>query len=177
MAQFFKAKRTNSAKNHIIKDVHVEKVDHQGRGIAYFKNSPLFIEGGLVGESLDIQIVENKKNYSTGVIKKVNRASVMRVAPTCPHYEECGGCQLQHLAQDNQIAIKLEGLQSLFKRFAKHQPLQLAQPIIDDAWGYRRTARFGVQFDNKSKKLKMGFRRSASNDLIEQRVCPVLVPS
>ncbi len=176
MAQFFKASRTNSAKNRILKNVQVEKLDHQGRGIAYFQNKPLFIDGGLSGESLDIQILESKKRYSKGFIKKINLASELRIEASCPHYNECGGCHLQHLNHEQQIKIKSAGLISLFKRFAKQAPLQLENPITGKAWAYRRTARLGLQFDKKLKLLKMGFRRALSNDLIEQKVCPVLIP-
>lgn len=176
MAQFFKASRTKSAKNRILKNVHVEKLDHQGRGIAYFQNKPLFIEGGLCGESLDIQILESKKRYSKGLIKKINQASELRIAARCPHYHECGGCHLQHIDHQQQIKIKSQGLLSLFQRFAKQAPAQLAEPVIDQAWGYRRTARFGLHFDKKSKQLRMGFRRASSNDLIDQKVCSVLLP-
>lgn len=176
MAQFFKVSRTNSAKNRILKNVQVEKLDHQGRAIAYFQNKPLFIDGGLIGESLDIQILESKKRYSKGAIKKINQASDLRIEASCPHYHECGGCHLQHVEHQQQLSIKEDGLISLFKRFAKQTPLQLEKPISDKAWGYRRTARFGLQFDKKSKQLKMGFRRALSNDLIEQKNCPVLLP-
>ncbi len=112
MAQFFKASRTKSAKNRILKNVHVEKLDHQGRGIAYFQNKPLFIEGGLCGESLDIQILESKKRYSKGLIKKINQASELRIAASCPHYHECGGCHLQHIDHKQQIKVKSAGLLS-----------------------------------------------------------------
>ncbi|MFT5654176.1 MAG: 23S rRNA (uracil1939-C5)-methyltransferase, partial [Psychromonas sp.] len=40
MAQFFKASPTNSIKNHILKNIKVEKLDHRGRGLAYFQNKP-----------------------------------------------------------------------------------------------------------------------------------------
>ena len=176
MAQFFKSARTNSAKNHILKNVQVEKLDHQGRGIAYFQNKPLFIEGALSGELLDIQILENKKRYSKGVIKKINQASALRIDALCPNYNECGGCHLQHVSHAQQIEIKSAGLLSLFNRFAGQAPLQLAPPVIDKAWAYRRTARFGLHYDKKSRRLEMGFRRALSNDLIDQKVCPVLLP-
>ncbi|MEH6451850.1 MAG: 23S rRNA (uracil(1939)-C(5))-methyltransferase RlmD [Psychromonas sp.] len=176
MAQFFKATPTNSAKNRILKNVKIEKLDHQGRGLAYHQNKPLFIDGALNGELLDIQILESKKRYSKGQIKNIAKSSDLRVEPACPHYQQCGGCHLQHIQQETQIQIKSDGLVSLFKRFAKQAHEQLEKPIQDQAWGYRRTARLGLQFDRKSKHLKMGFRRSSTNDLIDQKVCPVLVP-
>ncbi|MFT7052840.1 MAG: 23S rRNA (uracil1939-C5)-methyltransferase [Psychromonas sp.] len=177
MAQFFKASPTNSIKNHILKNIKVEKLDHRGRGLAYFQNKPLFIDGALAGELLEVQIVESKKRYSKAKIKKIIKASELRITAACPHYQECGGCDLQHLNQAAQIEIKSDGLLSLFKRFAKQVPQQLEEPIADKAWGYRRTARFGLQFDKKKKQLQMGFRRAQSNDLIDQKVCPVLLPA
>ncbi|MGB5445515.1 MAG: 23S rRNA (uracil(1939)-C(5))-methyltransferase RlmD [Psychromonas sp.] len=176
MAQFFKASPTNSKKNHILKNVQVEKLDHQGRGLAYFQDKPLFIDGALSGELLDVQIVESKKRYSKANIVRIIKASESRIVAACPHYQECGGCHLQHMDQAAQLQVKSEGLISLFKRFAKQAPQQLAAPVTGQAWGYRRTARFGLQFDKKNKQLKMGFRRAQSNDLIDQKVCPVLLP-
>jgi len=176
MAQFFKASPTNSIKNHILKNIKVEKLDHRGRGLAYFQNKPLFIDGALAGELLEVQIVESKKRYSKAKIKKILKASELRITAACPHYQECGGCHLQHLNQEAQIEIKSDGLLSLFKRFAKQVPQQLETPITDKAWAYRRTARFGLQFDKKNKQLNMGFRRAQSNELIDQKVCPVLLP-
>ena len=176
MAQFFKATPTKSIKNRILKNILVEKLDHQGRGIAYFQKKPLFIDGALQGERLDIQIIESKKRYSKGAIKHINQASSLRIEPRCPHYNECGGCHLQHIDHQSQLAVKSEGLISLFKRFAKQVPEALEHALVDQPWGYRRTARFGLQYDRKSKQLQMGFRRALSNDLIEQKVCPVLLP-
>jgi 23S rRNA (uracil1939-C5)-methyltransferase len=174
MAQFFKASPKNSIKSHILKNVLVEKLDHQGRGIAFFQNKPLFVEGALIGEELDVQVTESKKRYSKGKITKIKQASEYRVSPSCPHYEQCGGCHLQHTSADNQVTIKASGLMELFTRFAKKVPRKLAPAITSEEWGYRRSARLGVQFNKKTKKVEMGFRRALSNDLIDQQVCPVL---
>ncbi|GLS92565.1 23S rRNA (uracil(1939)-C(5))-methyltransferase RlmD [Psychromonas marina] len=174
MAQFFKAAPKNSIKSRILKNVLVEKLDHQGRGLAFFQNKPLFIDGALIGETLDVQVTESKKRYSKANIIKINQASELRVPAACPHYEQCGGCHLQHTTQDNQISIKQAGLLDLFTRFAKQAPIELEQAVKSNEWGYRRSARFGVQYNRKSKKVEMGFRRALSNDLIDQKVCPVL---
>ncbi|WP_413700035.1 hypothetical protein ACLKMH_22500 [Psychromonas sp. KJ10-10] len=69
------------------------------------------------------------------------------------------------------------GLKSLFTRFAKKIPTDLEAPITSESWAYRRSARFGLQFNRKTKKVNMGFRRALSNDLIDQQVCPVLKTS
>ena len=177
MAQFFKASRTNKQNNKVIKHCQIDKLDHQGRGMLFHQNKPLFVAGGLIGEVLDVSIEEDKKRYKKAAILKIHKASELRINPHCEHYQECGGCHLQHIEQNAQIEIKQQGVLSLFERFAKHKPEQLEETLQSDAWAYRRCARFGVLFDKKTKKVQMGFRRSKSSELINQQICPVLKPA
>ena len=174
MAQFFKASRTNKQNNNIIKHCVIDKLDHQGRGMLFHQNKPLFVEGGLVGEIIDVTIEEDKKRYKKASIFKIHKASELRVEPSCPHYVECGGCHLQHIEQQTQIEIKQQGLISLFQRFAKYKPNELEGTLKSSPWGYRRCARFGVMYNKKTKKVQVGFRRSSSSELIDQQTCPVL---
>ena len=177
MAQFFKASRTNKQNNKIIKHCQIDKLDHQGRGMLFHQNKPMFVEGGLVGEIVDVSIDEDKKRYKKSSILKIHQASNLRIEPHCEHYQECGGCHLQHIEQASQIEIKQTGLMTLFERFAKYKPAELQATLKSDAWAYRRCARFGVMYDKKTKKVQMGFRRSGSNELINQQKCPVLKPA
>jgi 23S rRNA (uracil1939-C5)-methyltransferase len=174
MAQFFKASRTNKQNNNIIKHCVVDKLDHQGRGMLFHQNKPLFIEGGLVGEIIDVTIDEDKKRYKKASIVKIQKASDLRIKPSCQHYAECGGCHLQHIEQQTQIDIKQQGLITLFERFAKYKPNRLESTLKSSPWSYRRCARFGIVYDRKTKKVQMGFRRSGSSELIDQQTCPVL---
>ena len=177
MAQFFKASRTNKQNNKVIKHCQIDKLDHQGRGMLFHQNKPLFVAGGLIGEVLDVSIEEDKKRYKKATILNIHKASELRINPHCEHYQECGGCHLQHIEQNAQIEIKQQGVLSLFERFAKYKPEQLEEALQSDAWAYRRCARFGVLFDKKTKKVQMGFRRSKSSELINQQICPVLKPA
>lgn len=176
MAQFFKATPKNTPKNKYLKNILIEKLDHQGRGIATIQNKPLFIEGALIGERLDIEIIDNKKRFSKGIIKKIATASILRTEPLCQHYTECGGCHLQHCSNASQQKIKESGLKDLFKRFAKQNSVILEGAIFESEWAYRRTARFGLQFNKKSKMIEMGFRKKGTNELVDQKTCPVLLP-
>lgn len=174
MAQFFKASRTNKQNNKIIKHCVVDKLDHQGRGMLFHQNKPMFVEGGLIGEVVDVTVNEDKKRYKKASIVKIQQASALRIDPSCVHYEQCGGCHLQHIEQGTQHLVKQQGLMDLFERFAQHKLARLEATLTSDPWHYRRCARFGVMYDKKSKKVQMGFRRSGSSELINQTTCPVL---
>jgi len=177
MAQFFKASRTNKQNNKIIKNCQVDKLDHQGRGLLFHQNKPMFVDGALAGEVLDVSITEDKKRYKKAKIIKIQQQSELRIEPSCEHFQECGGCQLQHIDQDVQIDVKQKGLVSLFERFAKYKPSELSPTLKGNEWQYRRCARFAVMFNKKTKKVEMGFRQAGSNELIKQRVCLVLKPA
>ena len=176
MAEFFKATAKKAPKNKYLKNILIEKLDHQGRGIATIQNKPLFIEGALIGERLDIEITDHKKRFSKGSVNKVVTASALRIEPKCAHYAECGGCHLQHCNNASQREIKESGLKALFKRFAKQSSVALDNAVFESEWGYRRTARFGLQFNKKSKIVEMGFRKKGTNELVCQKTCPVLLP-
>ncbi len=175
MAQFFKASRPRQDSGKPRQFI-IDKLDHQGRGIAREKGKPVFIEGALPGEQVSAKISENKKNYSSARLIKVLTPSELRIPPACPHYGVCGGCNLQHLDGQAQLAQKQQSLVELFARFADTQPESWADSITGSEWGYRRAARFGLQYNKNNKRLGMGFRGKASNTLVDQKVCPVLEP-
>jgi 23S rRNA (uracil1939-C5)-methyltransferase len=181
MAQFFKVspQKSNNVKKtqqKIEKEVLISTLDHHGCGVALIDNKPLFIKRVLLDEVVNVVITESKKRFSKGDVSAFIKESPERISPQCPHYQECGGCHLQHCNVETQRAIKSTGLKSLFKRFTKQDVANLEPSLVGAPWQYRRTARFGVQFNRKSKKVEMGFRRSGTNSLIDQKHCPVLLP-
>jgi len=177
MAQFFKTSRTKTPNHAMIKQGVIEQLDHQGRGMLFHHSKPVFVEGALPDEIVDIAILETKKRYQKGRVVKTHQTSPLRIEAHCAHYQTCGGCHLQHVESSTQINIKQQGLLTLFRRFAKYQPDVLAPALMSLPWQYRRCARFGVMYNKKTKKVDMGFRQAGSKALVEQRVCPVLVPA
>ncbi|MEX2155751.1 MAG: TRAM domain-containing protein [Gemmatimonadales bacterium] len=70
-----------------------------------------------------------------------------RVTPPCPHYvhDHCGGCQLQHLAYDVQLAAKRGIVGDALRRIGK---LDLPDPEIVEAleeWRYRTKISMAVK--------------------------------
>ncbi|WP_086983072.1 23S rRNA (uracil(1939)-C(5))-methyltransferase RlmD [Vibrio aphrogenes] len=174
MANFYQAKKTkNNQQKHQV--VTIEKLDHQGVGIAYYENKPMFIDGALPKETVVVQVMEQKSKFSRGKLISIQQASAQRIEPFCPHYHHCGGCNMQHLDHETQIAHKAQSLQSLLTKFA-HDDVQMSESIVSQTKGYRRRARISVLFDNKQQKLLFGFRKKASKDIANITDCPVLEP-
>ncbi len=174
MARFFQPKKKTQL-NTKHQSVQVEKLDHHGAGIAYQNKKPIFIEGALPEEQVLIQLTESKSKFSRANLIKIQKASTQRVEPFCPHYQQCGGCNMQHLSIDDQREYKQHTLSQLMKKFSG-QTAQLDAPITGDERGYRRRARISLLLDKKSRQLQFGFRKKHSKEIVNVTHCPVLAP-
>lgn len=176
MAQFYSPKRgvaTLTAPQ--ILTVTVNNLDSFGHGVARHKGKAIFISNVLPGEQAEIQLTENKKQFAKGKLKQLLSRSSQRVEPRCRHFGVCGGCQQQHASEELQQQSKLAAL----LRMLNHETgvLLPSEPVIaGPQYGYRRRARLGLLWQAKQQKLLMGFRQSASSELVCVKQCPVLVP-
>ncbi|MBN3493259.1 23S rRNA (uracil(1939)-C(5))-methyltransferase RlmD [Vibrio neptunius] len=174
MARFFQPKKKTQL-NTKHQSLQIEKLDHHGAGIAYQNKKPIFIEGALPGEQVLAQLIESKSKFSRAALIKVQTTSEQRVEPFCPHYDQCGGCNMQHLSSEHQQAYKQQTLSQLMSKFAG-QTLHLEPPIVGETKGYRRRARISVKVDKKTRQLQFGFRKRQSKDIVTLTHCPVLMP-
>ncbi|MBV7297781.1 23S rRNA (uracil(1939)-C(5))-methyltransferase RlmD [Enterovibrio paralichthyis] len=171
MARFFKPQKKKSIDTKH-KAMTVERLDHQGDGVAFEGKKPVFIAGALPGEDVLVQLTEDKRQFARARLMKVVSPSAERIKPFCQHYRTCGGCNLQHLGHEAQIAAKQQTLSQLMKKFASADLAQDA-PVVSAETGYRRRARLSVKI-SKTGELEMGFRQRSSNDIVTVTDCPVL---
>jgi 23S rRNA (uracil1939-C5)-methyltransferase len=175
MARFFQPQKKASI-NTKHQTILVERLDHQGCGIAYQQGKPIFIAGALPGEEVLMQLTESKSKYARAKLIKVLTESAERVAPFCAHYQQCGGCDLQHLERDAQLKQKQNVLQQLMSKLAK-QDLPLSPAIVGRDKGYRRRARISLLWDRKTQQMQFGFRQKQSNTIVNITQCAVLEPA
>ena len=85
--------------------VLVDKLDYFGRGIS---NTPkkVFIRDAHVGETLEIKITKESKNFDEAEIVKIIEKSDDRIDTTCPYYPMCGGCDLRSFEYNDTIKYK-----------------------------------------------------------------------
>ena len=155
---------------------NIESVSHDGKGVCHIDDLTVFIDGALEGETITFLYTNKRKNVAEGRVHEIIVPSPLRVEPQCPHYFICGGCSLQHLAEDQQILLKQGVLLENLKRLGKAEPETVLEPLTGPHWGYRRKARLGVRFVVKKDKMLVGFREKHSNFLAELETCKVLHP-
>ena len=128
--------------------VTIAGVGHSGEGVGRYQDLTVFVPQALPGEIVETKITEVKKNYAKGKLVAVKQVSPDRMKPPCPVYEMCGGCQLQHLSYEGQLAIKHRQVHDAVIRIGKlsdvtiHPTLGAVHP-----WHYRNKMQFPVGTD------------------------------
>lgn len=167
MAQFYSAKRRVTTRQKIT--VTVNDLDPFGQGVARHNGKALFIPGLLPAETAEIILKEEKRQFARGEVSRRLNDSPERVAPRCPHFGICGGCQQQHASVELQQRSKRAALARLMKQ-------EVDDVIAGEPWGYRRRARLSLSWQPKAQRLEMGFRKAGDSDIVNVTQCPVLVP-
>jgi 23S rRNA (uracil1939-C5)-methyltransferase len=154
----------------------VHDLASDGHGIARSGRDVYFIPGVLPGETVVAEMLERKRKIWYCRLVSIEQVSEHRTEPPCPHYKRCGGCDLQHLAYDQQVIFK----QQRVARELSRQGIEIEHwdsPIIaeNQQWHYRRRARLGIRYNKSNQEVLIGFRESQSKHLANIDICPVLV--
>ena len=164
------------------KTVSIVDLIHDGRGVARWPEGhaqagkTVFVSGALPGETVSVQQTARSRHFDEARKLEVIEASPDRVTPRCPHFGTCGGCVLQHLAEDKQIEAKQRTLLDNLQRIGHVAPQAVLPPLRGDSWGYRRKGRFSVRRVEKKDKTLVGFREQDPRFVADIAECHVVVP-
>ena len=151
----------------------IDNLNSEGQGVARLGRDVYFVPGALVGEQVSARLIQRSKKIWHTRLVEILSASSDRQEPECPHYQKCGGCDLQHMHYDAQVEMKQARIAREFQRqkvdVAEWSPALTSQP-----WGYRRKARLGVRHSKEQGQTYVGFREGASKHLTNIDHCKVL---
>ncbi|BCG57320.1 23S rRNA (uracil(1939)-C(5))-methyltransferase RlmD [Paenibacillus sp. URB8-2] len=92
---------------------------HEGEGVGRVEGYTLFVQGALPGEKVRAKVLKTKKQYGYAKLLELVEASASRIAPPCPIYDQCGGCQLQHMDYAAQLKWKRQLVVDNLERIGK----------------------------------------------------------
>lgn len=153
----------------------IERLANDGRGIAFIEGRTWFVAGALPEEEVEARVLAARSQVVEARAERVLSASPIRLVPPCAHAGQCGGCTLQHLPHDEQLALKQRTLAEQLARVADVQPQEWVAPLVGADFGYRRRARIAVRWDVKARQLDVGFRAASSQAIVGIKDCQVLV--
>lgn len=152
--------------------VTITGLGSSGEGVGKVDGFTVFAQGALPGETVEVELEIVKKNYAAGAVTAIIEAASERVEPLCPVYEECGGCQLQHLSYAGQLAAKEQQVRDALQRIGHLQAVKVL-PIIgeDDPWYYRNKMQFPVATETGT--LEIGCYAASTHQVVDVASCRI----
>lgn len=151
-------------------EMQIHALGSNGEGIGRIDGYTVFVEGALPDEKIRVLIVKVKKNYGYGKLLEILEASPARREPMCPVAKQCGGCQLQHMSYEAELAYKTREVQDVMERIGGVHGVQV-KPTLGMAypWRYRNKAQFPV---GKGKNgCAIGFYAKRSHRIVDTEQC------
>jgi 23S rRNA (uracil1939-C5)-methyltransferase len=145
----------------------VDRVGHQGDGIAASDTGQVYIPYTLPGETVLIA-----RSGDRGDLRRNVSPSPDRIPPICPHFGVCGGCALQHWKEENYRAWK----RGLVVDALAHEEIDTPVGELIDAHGKGRR-RIVLHARRTREGMTVGFMAHRSHTLVAIERCPVLVPA
>ncbi|HQW83209.1 MAG TPA: 23S rRNA (uracil(1939)-C(5))-methyltransferase RlmD [Ferruginibacter sp.] len=132
----------------ILENLLVTDYAAEGKALAKVEGKVVFISGAVPGDTADVLLVKNKKDWAEGRVIRITAPSKERVVPFCQHFGICGGCKWQMLPYAKQLQYKQQEVEQNLRRIGKIT-LPPILPIIgaDKTEQYRNKLEF--TFSNK----------------------------
>lgn len=156
--------------------VRIASMANGGAAVGRVGDLVLFVDGAMVGELVQARITERRKTFARAVVTQIDEPSPERVAPPCPYFGPCGGCQWQYMAYPAQLAAKRAIVRDQFRRGLRmtddaldtviHEPIGMVDP-----WQYRNVVTVEPDRDGKP-----AYHHLHSAQLIAIDHCPISQP-
>jgi tRNA/tmRNA/rRNA uracil-C5-methylase (TrmA/RlmC/RlmD family) len=149
-----------------------------GEGVARVDDFVVFVPFVALGEEVEVELTEVKKNFARARLLKVLKPSPLRVAPRCRYFGECGGCQYQHLDYPTQLEIKRKQVADLFERLGGVSP-DVVAPVVPcpQPYGYRNRIMIRSQWNKPEQRLNIGFVRHDCGLVVDIDECLIAEPA
>ena len=150
-------------KNDLI-TLEITDLTEEGQGVGKKDGLVFFVKDSVMGDLVEARILKVKKNYAYAKVENLLEASPHRIAPLCPVAGKCGGCQLQHLSYEKELAWKEDRIAQSLIRIAGLSPEEVERKKEGILGGvlsrYRNKAQYPVQ---SRKEIRSGGATSVSD--------------
>jgi 23S rRNA (uracil1939-C5)-methyltransferase len=155
-------------------ELTAQKLVYGGDALGHFQGRTVLVPRALPGERLEVEEIRTAKGVTYARPLRVLSTAPERVAPPCPYFGKCGGCQYQHLRYENQTAWKREILRETLRRIGKILWEDEIQVRTAEPWNSRNQAQIKVSRSGGS--VALGFYEAESHRLVAVDECRILSP-
>lgn len=149
----------------------IEDMGVDGEGIGHVDGCTLFVKDALIGDVINAKVMKMKKNYGYARMMEILKPSADRVEPKCAFHKQCGGCQIQALSYEKQLAYKKKKVLNNLQRIGGLENLPEFDLIgMDEPYQYRNKAQFPFGTD-KNGEIVTGFYAGRTHSIISNTQC------
>jgi 23S rRNA (uracil1939-C5)-methyltransferase len=123
--------------------IRIDKIVYPGRRLGLVDGKVVFTDIGLPGETVEIEIVKDKKSYAEARTVAVVEASPRRVVPKCGHYLACS--PYQDMDDGLELEVKRGQVAEIMARELRRPFDGLPITASPESWGYRNRIRLRVR--------------------------------
>lgn len=145
-----------------------EAVGEIVEGHAEMLGKKAFVPFAVPGERVRAEVIQNEPRRVHARLVEVLQASPDRIAPACPAFSRCGGCQLQHIALSRQRELKQQMVHSMLQRHAGVTPLEEISWLGADLSGEGYRSRIALHLGTDGA---LGFYRSGTGEIVSFEKC------
>lgn len=150
--------------------LNIEKLVYGGDGLARNDGRVVLIPYVWAGEEVEAEVERAKNDLLRGRATEIVSASAQRVAPACPYFQRCGGCQYQHATYEAQLEQKKSILREVLRRVGKFEYEGEIGVVAGEPWQYRNRAQLHITDG------AIGYFEAASHQLCPVEQCPISSP-
>jgi len=153
-------------------DVTIQYLGPKGDGVAQGQRGRIYIDGGIPGDRVRVRTHRGDDGITRGEITAMLAPSSHRQEAPCPHYDQCGGCTLQHVTPQFYTHWKQDMVRDQLAKLNLY-PKRWDAPVFIEG-GHRRRATFAAL--KKNDRVIMGYYRRRSDQIADIKTCMVAEP-
>ena len=144
--------------------IKIERLNHNGEGIGKLNNITTFIPKTIPNDQVEINIIENHKNFNRASVIKYIKRDCNCVNPSCQYYYNCGGCHISNLSYEEQLEYKKNKAKEIFKKYLN---IDIRLNIIPS----KNVLKYRNKITLQINKGKIGLYAPRTNNIVEVNKC------
>ncbi|MGH2535185.1 MAG: class I SAM-dependent RNA methyltransferase [Thermomicrobiales bacterium] len=153
--------------------VTIERIVPGGLGLAHDGGKVVLTPLTAPGDRVRIRTVRDQERVAFGAVEEIIEPGPNRIAPPCPYFGRCGGCDFQHLDYEAQLEAKVAIVRDSFRRIAGVELGEIPITPSPDQWNYRTIAEWRHDVAGGA----FGYFAAGTRDVVDVTECPIASPA
>ena len=152
--------------------IKIDSLAYKGYGVGRVNDKVVFVGCACPGDTLKIEIYDERKNYAFGRIVEIINPSPKRITPICKHFGICGGCDYLHIPYEEELYWKTEIFKAEFNKTFKDFGFKDFENVnLIKGFKTQNCLKYRQKIGLKISPPLIGFYKKLSHDVVDVEYC------